>query len=334
MKSKIVLALGLSLLASAAMAGGYKVTPQVSDQSGKAPNTDASLVNAWGLAQGSDSAPVWVSDNATNVSTFYSRSTGSKVGQVAVTGGAPTGIVAGPGTGFNVTESGKSGSSIFIFDTENGTIEGWAPSVNAAKTIIAYNGSKGSSYKGLAYDPASGHLFAADFTKNQVQVFDNTFKLIGHFTDTTLPAHYAPFNVTVLNGKLYVAFAKRKPNSIDEVDKLGDGYVDVFSTSGTLTTQLIKGDPLDAPWGMTIAPSGFGSFAGDLLVGNFGNGWINVFNPTTGANLGWLSNPASKPLAIDGLWALDNGPGTSTVQFSAGPSGESHGLLGLITPAK
>lgn len=332
MKSKLTLALGFSLLASAALAGGYKVTPQVADQSGKAPNTDASLVNAWGLAQGSDSAPVWVSDNATNVSTFYSRTTGVKVGQVAVTGGAPTGIVAAPGSGFNVTENGKSGPSAFIFDTENGTIEGWAPSVDFNKTIVAFNGSKGSSYKGLALDPASGHLFAADFTKNQIQVFDNTFKLINHFTDTTLPKRYAPFNVAVLNGNLYVAFAKRKPGSIDEVDKLGDGYIDVFSTSGTLMTQLVKGNPLDAPWGMTIAPSSFGSVAGDLLVGNFGNGWINVFNPTTGANMGWLSTPKGAPLVIHGLWALDNGPGTGTIQFSAGPDGESHGLLGLITP--
>ncbi len=332
MKSKVLLALVFSLLASAAFASGYNVTPQVSDQSGKAPNIDASLVNAWGLAQTSDSKPVWVSDNATNVSTFYNRTSGGRVGQVAVTGGAPTGIVAGPGTGFDVTEKGKSGPSSFIFDTENGTIEGWAPSVDGSKTIIAYNGSKGSSYKGLTLDPTTNHLFAADFTKNQVQIFDNTFKLIGHFTDTTLPKHYGPFNVAVLNGNLYVAFAKRKPNSIDEVDKLGLGYVDVFTTSGMLVTQLIAGGPLDAPWGLTIAPSGFGSVAGDLLVGNFGNGWINVFNPTTGAALGSLSTPKGKPLVIKGLWALDNGPGTGTIQFSAGPDGETHGLLGLITP--
>lgn len=335
MKSKMMLALGLSLMASVAIAGpsGYKMTILVSDVSGKAPNTDAQLVNAWGLAQGSDSAPVWVSANGSNASPFYNRTTGAKVGSVTVTSGNPTGIVAGPGTGFNVTENAKTGSSIFIFDTESGTIEGWAPSVDAAKTIVAYNGAaQGSVYKGLAFDPATNHLFAADFANNQVQIFDNKFNLLGSFTDTSLPRRYAPFDVAVLDGNLYVSFAERNQTHMDEVDGPGLGYVDVFSTSGTLIKQLIAQGPLNAPWGLTIAPQGFGTFAGDLLVGNFGNGWINAFDPTSGAMLGTLSNPKGDPLTIKGLWALDNGPGTGTITFSAGPAAEMHGFLGLITP--
>jgi uncharacterized protein (TIGR03118 family) len=241
--------------------------------------------------------------------------------------------VAGPGTGFAVTEGSKTGASIFIFDTEAGTIEGWAPSVDSAKTIVAYSGaSKGSVYKGLAIDPTTNHLFAADFANNRVQIFDNTFKLIGSFTDTTLPRSYAPFDVAVLNGNLYVAFAKRDATRMNQKNGPGLGYVDVFSTTGTLIKQLIAQGPLNAPWGLTIAPQGFGAFAGDLLVANFGNGWINAFDPTTGEMLGTLSDPKGYPIAIKGLWALDNGPGTGTITFSAGPDAQMHGLLGLITP--
>jgi uncharacterized protein (TIGR03118 family) len=331
MKSKVLLALGFSLLASAALAAGYKITPQVSDQTGKAPVVDKQLINAWGLAQFSDSDPVWVSDNNSNVTTFYNRTTGSKDGTVTITTGNPTGIVAGPGTGFNVTENGKTGSSVFIFDTESGTIEGWAPSVDSAKTITAYTGTD-AVYKGLALDPTTDHLFAADFGQDRVEIFDNTFKLLSSFTDKALPKRFAPFNLAVLDGKLYVAFAERDKAHINQVNGAGLGYVDVFDTSGKLIKSLIAKGPLNAPWGLTIAPSGFGSVAGDLLVGNFGNGWINVFNPTTGANLGWLTNTSGAPLVIQGLWALDNGPGKSTIQFSAGPGGQLHGLLGLITP--
>ena len=335
MKSKILLAFCISLLASATVAdaAGYKITKLVADVSGKAPNTDPQLVNAWGLAQFTDSDPVWVSDNNSGFSTFYNRTSGSKVGSVTVTSGNPTGTVAGPGTGFNVKEAGKTGSSIFIFDTESGTIEGWAPSVDGAKTIVAYSGaSNGSVYKGLAIDPTTNHLFAADFANDQVQIFNDKFKLIGSFTDTNLPSRFAPFNVAVLNGNVYVAFSERDKSHMNQVNGAGLGYVDVFSTSGALVKQLIAQGPLDAPWGLTIAPSGFGAFAGDLLVANFGNGWINAFNPTTGAMLGTLSSPKGDPIVIKGLWALDNGPGTGTITFSAGPDGQMHGLLGLITP--
>jgi uncharacterized protein (TIGR03118 family) len=236
-----------------------------------------------------------------------------------------------PPSGFVVKEGMKQGPSYFMFDSEAGIISGWNPTVDSANAIVAVdNSSKGSVYKGLALDQADLLLFAADFHNNQVQVYDNTFKLVTSFTDKGLPKHFAPFNVAFLNGQLYVAFAKREKGGDDEVDKKGLGYVDVFDTSGNLKKRLISNDPLDAPWGMAIAPSGFGAFAGDLLVGNFGNGRINVFDPKTGDPLGTLSDKHGKPLKIDGLWGLQPGPDSNKVTFAAGPDDESHGLLGDI----
>jgi uncharacterized protein (TIGR03118 family) len=175
-------------------------------------------------------------------------------------------------------------------------------------------------------------MLTADFANNRVQIIDTTWTEVSTFTDSSLPKNFAPFNVQVLNGKVYVAFAKRQKHGTDELHGKGLGYVDVFDLSGNLQTQLVAKGLLNAPWGMAIAPSNFGAFSGALLVGNFGDGHINVYNATTGAPLGTLGNKKGKPLKIDGLWALDSGPGTSKVQFSAGPNEETHGLIGTITP--
>jgi uncharacterized protein (TIGR03118 family) len=331
------LAICFALLAFPVLASTtkYKVTPLVSDQAGVAAVQDTDLVNPWGLAQANDSAPVWVSDNGTDKSTLYSRTSGTKNPLVvAIPGGAPTGIVfATAAAGFTITENGISGPASFIYDSEAGLIEGWNSSVDQNNAVVAFDGSvDGSVYKGLAVDLTSNRLYAADFTNDQVELFNNSFVKTGSFTDHSLPNGYAPFNVALLNGKLYVAFAKRKRGSVDEIDKPGFGYVDVFDTNGNLLQNLIANGPLNAPWGLAIAPSGFGTFAGALLVGNFGDGRINAFDATTGAMLGTLMKTSRKALKIDGLWALDVGPGSSTVSFSAGPGGEAHGLLGTITP--
>jgi len=334
-KSGLAMFFTVLTLPGLASATTFKVTPLVSDQAGVAAVQDPDLVNPWGLAQASDSTPVWVSDNGTDKSTLYNRSTGTKSALiVAIPGGAPTGLVFAPASaGFTITENGKSGPAAFIYDSEAGLIEGWNSSVDQNNAVVAFDGSvDGSVYKGLAIDLTSNRLYAADFTNNQVEVFNNSFAKTGSFTDHGLPKGYAPFNVAVLNGKLYVAFAKRKRGSVDEIDKPGFGYVDVFDTNGNLLQNLIANGPLNAPWGMAIAPSGFGTFAGALLVGNFGDGKINAFDATTGALLGTLMKSGRKALKIDGLWALDVGPGSSTVSFSAGPDDESHGLLGTITP--
>lgn len=334
MKPYLALAFGIALVASPAFAaGGYKIAPLVADQPGIAPNTDPNLVNPWGLAQVTDSAPVWASDNGTGVSTFYDRTSGVlQFPVVTIPDGVPTGVVAVPtGINFELTEGATSGRAYFLFDSEAGVISGWAPSVDTNNALVGYNGSDlGSVYKGLALDTANKHLLAADFKNNQVQVLDTSFAVIGGFTDPGLPKNFAPFNVAILNGSVYVAFAKREKHGGDEIDGKGLGYIDVFNTSGVLQTQLIAKGLLNAPWGMAIAPANFGTFANDLLVGNFGDGRINVYDPANGNFLGTLSNPKGKPLKIDGLWALDSGPGKATVTFSAGPDGETHGLLGLI----
>jgi uncharacterized protein (TIGR03118 family) len=326
-------ALGLALLASPALAAGstYTVTNLVSDQPGIAQNTDPDLVNPWGISH-IGGGPNWVSDNGTDKSTVYSRSTGGKSLTVNVVG-APTGTVAGIGGGaFVITEGNKSGSAAFLFDTESGAILGWSGSVDAGNAVVAVdNSSKGSVYKGLAIDATKKRLYAADFVNNEVQIYDSSFNLISTFTDTDLPRRYAPFNVQELNGKLYVAFAKRERGGSDEVAGKHLGYVDVFDTDGNLLQRLIARGKLNAPWGLTIAPSNFGDFAGALLVGNFGDGKIHAYDADNGAFLGTVKGTDDKALKIDGLWAIDSGPATNQITFTAGPDDETHGLLGLIT---
>ncbi|MBV9990737.1 MAG: TIGR03118 family protein [Alphaproteobacteria bacterium] len=333
MRARFAIAFAL-LSTSALAAGGYKITPIVSDQPGVAPVQDPDLINPWGLAQGGDSQPVWTSDNGTNKSTFYDRNTGVKQSPVVAVPGAPTGIVAPPsGVNFNVTKNSTSGRCAFVFDTETGIISCWAPSLDTFNAITGFDDSAHhAAFKGLAVDATNKHLLAADFKNNKIDIIDTSWNLVGSFTDSGLPKSFAPFNVAVLSGKAYVAFAKRAKGSIDELHGAGLGYVDVFDLSGNLQTRLVSNGALNAPWGLAIAPSNFGTFSNALLVGNFGDGKINAYNPTTGDALGTLGNKKGKALKIDGLWALDPGPGNGQVQFSAGPNDETHGLIGKITP--
>jgi uncharacterized protein (TIGR03118 family) len=329
MKMKASLALGFVLLSAPALAGAtYTVTPLVSDQSGMAANTDTDLVNAWGISH-APGGPVWISDNGTDMSTVYDPNTGNKFFGITISPGAPTGTVyVPPGSGFNISKGANSGAAIFLFDTETGAIEGWNSNVDPNAVVAVNNSDKGAVYKGLAIDPASKQIYAANFSKNKVEVYDSTFHMVKTFTDTSLPKHFAPFNVALLKGKLYVAFAKRERHGTDEIDKLTLGYVDIFDTSGNLTKRLVANGKLDAPWGMTIAPKGFGTLGGALLVGNFGDGKINAYNAKTGDFMGTLQG-ASGDLQISGLWALDAGP-NANVSFTAGPGDEGHGLFGLI----
>ena len=339
MRTSIVLAAVLfalpALTASSSRpfaASRFEVVPLVSDQPGVAPNTDPDLVNAWGLAPAPGGLE-WVSDNGTNKSTIYDRNTGEKQSLVInIPPGAPTGVVHVPlGTGFEITANGKSAPATFLFDTESGFIQGWNFDISPNNAVNAVDNDLGSVYKGLALDATDKLLFAADFVNNRVQVFDSRFKLIRSFTDPGLPARFAPFDVAWINGKLYVTFAEREKGGIDNVSGAGLGYVDVFDTKGSLLKHLVSQGALNAPWGMTIAPNGFGSFAGTLLVGNFGDGRIHAYDATTGEFIGTLRDNSGTPLHIDGLWALEAGP-KSKVTFTAGPAEESHGLLGLIAP--
>jgi uncharacterized protein (TIGR03118 family) len=337
----------------------------VSNQPGVAPLTDPDLVNAWGLAAtpGTDQAPgspLWVSDNGTDMATLYFNGTATTVSKfpplpaVSVTGAAPTGQVfntdANPND-FVVTDAnGHSGRAVFIFDTENGTIDGWNPGVGATApgttstvTEVARDNGANAVYKGLAIAQASdGHtyLYASNFRSGRVEAYDGTFTPVelpgGLFVDPKLPAGYGPFGIQEINGQLYVSFAKQDATLHDDVAGQGNGFVDVFTNDGAFVKRLITRGALNSPWGLALAPAGFGKFGGDLLVGNFGNGHINVYNPDNGARRGDLRQNG-RSIVIDGLWALRFGNGnaakTGELLFSAGPNGEADGLLGKIVVA-
>ncbi len=356
-------ALGLAAASAGASPprGSYQQINMVSDQQGVAPLTDPDLVNAWGLSAspGTDAAPgspLWVSDNGTDKTTLYAGASATTVTKVPtfpngidVTSGAPTGQVFNTdSTGFVVHDAnGHSAPSLFIFDSENGGIDGWNPGVGATMpgpstvTEVAVKNGANAVYKGLAIAVASdGHtyLYAANFRSGRVEAYDDTFTPVelpgGLFVDTRIPAGYAPFNVQELAGQLYVSYAKQDATLHDDVAGRGNGFVDVFTNDGAFVKRLVTRGQLNSPWGLALAPASFGRFGGALLVGNFGDGRINAYNAKTGTHLGQLRDTKNKPIDIDGLWGLRFGNGnaakTGELVFSAGPDGESHGLLGKI----
>jgi uncharacterized protein (TIGR03118 family) len=295
--------------------------------------------------------PLWVSDNGADVATLYQ---GDQNGTplvprplvVSIPGGAPTGQVFN-GTGQFVVHNGmSSGSALFLFASENGDITGWAPQVppssSGPSTMAQIGFSKVRAvYKGLAInpDPNSPRLYATNFRKGTIDVLDGSFHLLPHpgkFVDPNLPAGFAPFGIANLGGKLYVTYAKQDRFKHDDVAGPGNGFVDVYSLDGTFLTRLISHGVLNSPWGLILATPDFGTFSNDLLVGNFGDGTINAFNPTTVAFIGTLTNPDGGQIQINGLWGLifgDQAAGTAnTLFFSAGIGDESHGLLGTLVP--
>ena len=323
-------AVGLAAPAGAA-ANSYKVTPRVTDSHG-APTVDKDLVNPWGMAQGSNT-PVWVSDNGSGKSTLYQDSASPKVPlTVSIPGGAPTGQVFNSSSGFKVSGSPAS----FIFDSEAGVLSGWNAGTSAVKAKSVTN----AIFKGLAIASVRGEprLYATDFHHGKVDVFTSNWarlKSSTAFQDAKIPAGYGPFGIAALQGHIYVTYAKRDSARHDDVAGHGHGFVDVYSNTGKLTKRLISHGALDSPWGLAIAPSGWGAFGGDLLVGNFGDGRINVYSPTTGASLGTLHNTSGSPIVLPGLWGLLFGNGTSAptdaLMFTSGPGGEAHGRWGTIT---
>jgi len=323
----------------AAGANVYLQHNLVADTPGIADVTDPNLVNPWGVSE-SGASPFWISDNGTGKATIYNGSGAITPLVVTVPGtagtGDPSGQVQNNTTGF-VLANGKPAS--FIFATEDGTITAWN---GGAAASVMVNNSPGAVYKGLAIGTSAGGptLYAANFRANKIDVFNATFTpttLAGGFVDTNVPANFAPFNIWALGGKLYVTYAMPDNALHDDVAGPGNGFLAVFDFNGNLITHLVSNGPLNSPWGLAIAPSTFGAFAGDLLVGNFGDGKINAFNPTTGAMLGTLQDANGNPIVIDGLWALIFGNGGSggdknTLYFTAGPGGESHGLFGSLAP--
>lgn len=325
--SGLVLLVGMTVAEAQPAAPTFRIVPLVSNQAGAAPNYDPNLINPWGLSQATiGNQPVWAADTGTGVSTLYKQKSG-KIQKLVVTipDGSPTGTVYAPGVGFSVTENGHTADSQFIFDSLSGVISGWSSAVDQNNAIAVINNSAtGAFYTGLAIDPSSQLLFAANFGNNQVEVYDNSWNQVATFTDTSLPAGFSAFNVAVFNGKLYVTFAKDF-----FFGKRGNGYVDVFSESGALQQQLVAKGTLNAPWGLAIAPSTWRAFASALLVGNLDDGKINAFDQSTGAFLGALSDKRGRPLSINGLWALDSVP-SGDITFAAGPDYYYDGLIGLI----
>ena len=297
--------------------------------------TDASLKNAWGLSY-SSTGPFWISDNGTGVSTLYRVNPGTmattKVGlTVSIPGdGSVTGQVFNNSPAFN--------GNLFMFVSEDGTISQWKSGTSALALQAA---STANVYKGVteAVVDQQNYLYAANFRTDKIDVIKDatTPDLTGTFTDPNLPAGYAPFNIQNLGGNLYVTYAIQDATKHDEIAGAGNGMVDEFDAHGNFIARVTDpGGALNAPWGLAIAPSSFGVFAGDLLVGNFGDGKINAYDPVTHAFVGQLLGGNGQPLSIDGLWALsignDGGAGSSqALFFTAGPHDEANGLFGAIT---
>jgi len=343
-------------------ARSYVQTNLVSDVPGLAKVIDPNLKNPWGTST-APGLPIWVSDNNAGVTTLYDGAgnpiplqtraplnavvipTPPSAGNGAV--GAPTGTVFNQtGQGFVVSKKGASGSSRFLFATEDGTIVGWSPTVDHVNAIIAVDrstvkdpaGDVGAVYKGLALvtTPTGTFLYASNFRASTVEVFDSSFNLVKTFTDPSVPAGFAPFGIHNIGGKLFVTFAKQNPEKHDDVAGPGNGFVDVFSPNGDLLQRLVSEGRLNSPWAVTLAPVTFGAFGGDILVGNFGDGHINGYD-ASGHFEGRLLNATGQPLTISGLWGLRFPAGSlnavaGALYFTAGINDEHDGLFGNLVP--
>jgi uncharacterized protein (TIGR03118 family) len=323
--------------AFSARADSYSWSNLQSDIAGAALHTDRDLVNPWGLTASSNGT-IWAADNGTGVSTLYHQD-GSKVALTVTIptsarnkgGGNPTGVVVNSTTSFKVTKNGNSQPARFIFVSEDGTISGWNPALDGTHAIVAVNngtndGSKRAIYKGVTLGVANGHnfLFATNFHSGRVETYNENFQPVNPtgFSDPNLPAGYAPFGIHNLNGQIYVTYAPQDSKKEDEVAGPGNGVVDAFDTSGNLLRRVVSNGNLNAPWGLALVE-------GKLWVGNFGDGRINNYDPTTGAFLETLSTADGTPLQFDGLWDLL--PLGDGVYFTAGIADEAHGLFGIIT---
>jgi len=321
--------------------------------------TDANLLNAWGVAFGPTSF-AWVANNHTETSTLYDGNGKAQpaaaplvVHLPASLGGVsfdPTGIVYSGSTDFVVAAGGKTGPARFIFDGEGGMIAGWSSGVDAANAVTMYTDAGGAVYKGLAIasNGSGNFIYATDFHNNRIDVFDASFTKQAStatsfaFTDPTLPAGYAPFGIqAIANGaggatQLYVSYAQQAPPGNDNASGAGLGLVDIFDTNGTFVKHLVPvGGVLNGPWGMALAPADFGTLSNTLLVGNFGDGKINAFDPASGQLVGAVKDAGGTPFAVPGLWGLafgndHNNQPHNTLFFAAGTNDEANGEYGRI----
>ena len=321
-------------IASGATIGGYSQTNLVSNIPGLAAQTDAHLVNPWGISFGPTS-PFWVSDNGAGLATLY-NSAGAPVPLVVTIPGV--GGAKGAPTGQVFNGSGKFNGDVFVFATEDGTIAGWRGALGTTAETLFDNSTSNAVYKGLAIETtASGtYLLAADFRNNMISVFASTgaAALPGTFSDPGVPSGYAPFNIQNIAGQLYVTYAKQNATKHDDVAGAGNGYVSIFDLNGNLVKRLASNGALNSPWGLAIAPASFGAAAGDLLIGNFGDGTINAFN-LNGTLIGTIGTTGGSALVNSGLWGLTfgnggNGGSPNALYLTAGLNGEQDGLFAQI----
>jgi uncharacterized protein (TIGR03118 family) len=344
---------------------GFADSALVSDKVGVVATTttiDANLSNPWGLAI-APGLPFWVADNNSNLSTLYSGKgaiqtdsiTGDNDVGIAIPASAagvpanPTGQVYNGGGGFLIPTSAGQESALFIFDGEGGTIAAWANG-SGATAVTAFddgvaNGANHAVYKGLAIGTVNGatFLYATDLHNNKVDVFDTNFTkpaaMQGKFVDPTIPSGFVPFGIAALNGQLYVSYAMQDAAKHDEMTGANLGYVDVFDFSGNFVSRFASAGALNAPWGMAVAPAGFGPLAGDLLIGNFGDGKVNIFasNGTALAtSMGPLTVTNGGTFALPGLWSLVFGNGDpdkplTTLFYTAGFADQTDGVFGSIS---
>ena len=321
-------------------ADAYRVHALVSDRGLSAQVHDRSLVNAWGLAA-SPTGPWWTANEARGASTVYAAD-GKKQALAVDVAGGPTGIVYNAGRGFVVRHGAAAGPARFIYACEDGTIRAWSPVVphgwsRTAEVVVDATGT-GAIFRGVTI--AGGRLYATDFHGDAVRVYDARWRPVvrrGAFVDTSIPAWYAPFGIQAIGRSIFVSYEYRAP--VNGNDAPTGGYVDEFDLDGKLLSRVAALGPLREPWGMALAPKGFGRFAGSLLVANFGSGRIEAFARRGG---GWAHRGAL-PVHVQGVWGIAFGNGgmagpKSTLFFAAGPHrwrGASelavHGLLGSIT---
>jgi uncharacterized protein (TIGR03118 family) len=310
-----------------------------------AAHTDSNLQNAWGVAF-APGGPVWIADNNSNKATVYDGSGTPQPTVVNIPAGVngpanPTGQVFNGTADFVITTSAGSAPAQFIFAGEGGTITGWAQGVSGTTATIAYDDGAGAAvYKGLALgnNGSANRLYATDLHNGKVDVFDTHFQKVpmpGAFTDPMIPTGFAPFGIRAIGSQLYVTYARQDATAHDEVLGVGLGYVNVFDFNGQLLKRFASAGVLNAPWGIALAPSGFGSVAGQLLIGNFGDGTINGFDPASGASLGAITLASGKKLAVPGLWDLAFGNGapnqpSGALFYTAGPNNQTDGVFGRI----
>jgi uncharacterized protein (TIGR03118 family) len=329
-----------------AHAQSYKVTFLTADEAGKANNTDPNLINPWGISF-SSTGPFWVSDNLTGLSTLYDTNGAPQPLVVTIPShsggtGSPTGTVFNSTSDFMVTKGGNSAPALFLFNTLDGTISGWASSVDSTHAIIAVdNATKGASYDGMeiANNGSGNFLYNANFPAGTVDVYDGHFNkaaLAGSFVDPNLPAGYAPYNIRKIGNRLYVVFCKQNQAKNFPEFGAGLGVVSIFDLNGNFVKRFAAKGKLNAPWGIAKAPKNFGMFSGAILVGNLGDGRISAYDATTRKFLGQLKKKNGKAIVLEGLWALTFGNGGSggaknKLYFTSGPSFYTHGRFGSIS---